>query len=284
MLLRNLIGTVAALLMSLATANAFDEGKFPEFAGLWRAVNLGVGGQAAFDPTKSWGRAQQAPLTPEYQAIHEASMADQANGGQGNWLSGSRCMPPGMPATMNVYGEMEIVVLPSVTHVLVNHNSGYHRRIYTDGRDWPIDVEPSFHGYSIGKWIDEDGDGRFDALQVETRHFKGPRALDPTGLPTHADNQSIVKERIYFSKTIPGRLHDEITLIDNAFTRPWTVLKNYRRDSAQYPKHTEQDCSGTTANMLIGKELYYLSADRELMPTRKGQPPPDLRYFDKARP
>ena len=177
MLLRNLIGTVAALLMSLATANAFDEGKFPEFAGLWRAVNLGVGGQAAFDPTKPWGRAQQAPLTPEYQAIHEASMADQANGGQGNWFSGSRCMPPGMPATMNVYGEMEIVVLPSVTHVLVNHNSGYHRRIYTDGRDWPIDVEPSFHGYSIGKWIDEDGDGRFDALQVETRHFKGPRAL-----------------------------------------------------------------------------------------------------------
>ena len=70
-------------------------------------------------------------------------------------------------------------------------------------------------------------------------------------------------------------------MIDNAFTRPWTVLKSYRRDSAPYPKHTEQDCSGTTANMLIGKELYYLSADRELMPTRKGQPPPDLRYFNR---
>jgi hypothetical protein len=31
--------------------------------------------------------------------------------------------------------------------------------------------------------------------------------------------------------------------------------------------------------VLIGKELYYLSPDRELMPTRKDQPPPDLSYF-----
>jgi len=274
---------VAALVTSIATAQAFDDAKYRDLSGLWRAVNLGVGGQAAFDPTKPWGRGQQAPLTPEYQAIHEASLADQANGGQGNWYSGSRCMPPGMPATMNVYGEMEFVLLPEVTHVLLNHNSGYHRRIYTDGRDWPKEVEPSFQGYSIGKWIDEGGDGRFDMLEVETRHFKGPRALDPTGLPVHADNQSIVKERIYFNKTDPKLLHDEITLIDSAFTRPWTVLKSYRRDPRRYPIHVEQDCSGTTANILIGKELYYLSADRKLMPTRKDQPPPDLRYFNQAR-
>ena len=283
MLFRASIGTIAALLASLTTAQAFDDTKYPDLSGLWRAVNLRVGGQAAFDPTKPWGRGQQAPLTPEYQAIHEASLADQANGGQGNWHSGSRCMPPGMPATMTVYGEMEIVVLPEVTHVLLNHNSGYHRRIYTDGRDWPKEVEPSFQGYSIGKWIDEDGDGRFDVLEVETCYFKGPRALDPTGLPTHADNQSIVRERIFFDKTDPKLLHDEITLIDNAFTRPWTVLKNYRRDPAKYPIHVEQDCAGTTANILIGKELYYLSAERLLMPTRKDQPPPDLRYFPHAQ-
>jgi hypothetical protein len=285
MLFRRSIGctiVISALLASLATAQAFDDTKYPDFSGLWRAVNLRVGGQAAFDPTKPWGRGQQAPLTPEYQAIHEASLADQANGGQGNWYSGSRCMPPGMPATMTVYGEMEIVVLPDVTHILLNHNSGYHRRIYTDGRDWPKEVEPSFQGYSIGKWIDEDGDGRFDVLEVETRYFKGPRALDPTGLPTHADNQSIVRERIFFDKTDPKLLHDEITLIDNAFTRPWTVLKHYRRDPAKYPIHVEQDCAGTTANILIGKELYYLSAERLLMPTRKDQPPPDLKYFPNA--
>ena len=283
MLLRESICALAALLASLATAQAFDDSKYPDLSGLWRAINLRVGGQPAFDPTKPWGRGQQAPLTPEYQAIHDASLADQANGGQGNWHSGSRCMPPGMPATMTVYGEMEIVVLPEVTHVLLNHNSGYHRRIHTDGRDWPKEVEPTFQGYSIGKWIDEDGDGRFDVLEVETRHFKGPRALDPTGLPTHADNQSIVRERIFFDKAVPTILHDEITLIDNALTRPWTVLKNYRRDPDKHPIHAEQDCAGTTANILIGKELYYLSAERLLMPTRKDQPPPDLKYFPNGQ-
>jgi hypothetical protein len=95
----------AALLASIATAQAFDDAKYPDFFGVWRRVNFRVAGQPSFDQTKPWGRGQQAPLTPEYQAIHEASLADQANGGQGNWQSGARCMPPGMPASMNVYGE-----------------------------------------------------------------------------------------------------------------------------------------------------------------------------------
>jgi hypothetical protein len=273
---------IAALFASMAPVQAFDDAKYPDLFGIWRAVNLRVGGQAAFDPTKPWGRGQQAPLTPEYQAILEASLADQANGGQGNWPSGIRCMPAGMPTAMTVYGEMEIVVLPDVTHILLNHNTGIHRRIFTDGRDWPKEAQPSYQGYSIGRWIDADGKGRFDRLEVETRYFKGPRALDPTGMPTHADNQSIVRESIYFDKATPDILHDEITLIDHAFTRPWTVLKSYRREGAAYPIHTDQNCAADTANMLIGNELYYLSADRQLMPTRKQQPPPDLRYFNQS--
>src|SRR5437763_2807055 len=91
---RVLIGTIAALLTSIATVHAFDDAKYPDLSGQWLPVRLGVAGQPAFDPTKGWGRGQQAPLTPEYQAIHEASLEDQANGGQGNWPSGARCMPP----------------------------------------------------------------------------------------------------------------------------------------------------------------------------------------------
>jgi hypothetical protein len=286
MLERGSIGTLAiaaALLTSISIAQAFDDSKYPDFSGQWLAVRLGVGGQPAFDPTKAWGRAQQAPLTPEYQAILDASLADQANGGQGNWASGARCMPPGMPGMMNGYGDLEIVVLPEITYMMIEHNIQNHRRIYTDGRDWPAEVEPSYRGYSIGKWIDSDGAGRFDVLEVETRHFKGPRGLDPAGMPTHADNQSIVKERIYFDKAIPDFLHDEITLFDHAFTRPWTVLKTFRRDPAKYPAWREENCPAVTANVQIGKELYYLSADRDLMPTRKDQPPPDLRYFKQTQ-
>src|SRR4030095_16827104 len=105
------------------------------------------------------------------------------------------------------------------------------RRIYTDGRNWPKDAEPAFLGYSIGKWIDEDGDGRFDVLEVETRGMKGPRSLDASGLPGHADNKTVVKERIYLDKANKDLLRNEVTTIDNALTRPWTVTKTYRREN-----------------------------------------------------
>src|SRR5256886_5659235 len=54
--------------------------------------------------------------------------------------------------------------------------------------------------FRSGKWIDEKGDGRFTVLEVETRQFKGPRPLDPAGMPTHADNESVVKERFFLDK------------------------------------------------------------------------------------
>jgi hypothetical protein len=241
-----------------------------------------VPGQPPFDPTKPWGLGQQAPLTPEYQAILEASIADQANGGQGNWRSGGRCMPPGMPGTMNGYNSMEIVVLPEITYVMVEHNLPVHRRIYTDGRDWPDRVEPTYQGYSIGRWIDSGGSGHFDVLEIETRYFKGPRALDPAGMPTHADNRSIIKERIYLDKNDPALLHDDITLIDHAFTRPWTVSKTFRRNPDKEPVWREENCPGVTLLMEIGKELYFKGADGNLLPTRKDQPPPDLKYFNQA--
>jgi hypothetical protein len=286
MLCRNAISAVilASALAAASAAQAFDDSKYPDLSGQWIGVRIpGVGGQPAFDPSKPWGLGQQAPLTPEYQAVLAASLADQAAGGQGNWHTGAACLPPGMPGMMNLYQALQIVVLPEITYMLIDHVHDSHRRIYTDGRDWPKDVEPSFLGYSIGKWIDEDGDGRFDMLEIETRHFKGPRTLDPSGMPTHSDNQSIVKERIFFDKSNPKLLTNEITLIDHAFTRPWKVVKTYSRNPAAHPNWFEYDCIGDNVLMKIGNETYYKSSEGRLMPTRKDQPPPDLRYFKQVR-
>ena len=277
------LALAASLCLSSAGARAFDDAAYPDLSGQWLRVNLGKGGQITFDPTKSWGVGQEAPLTPEYQAILEASIADQANGGQGNWQSGARCFPAGMPATMNGYNSMEIVVLPEVTYVLVEHNLPIHRRIFSDGRDWPSEVEPTFQGYSIGRWIDSTGSGRYDVLEVETRNFKGPRVLDPTGIPTHVDNQSIVKERIYLDKSDPQMLHDDLTLIDNALTRPWSVFKIFRRNADAYPVWREENCPAVTLLTKIGNEIYFKGADGKLLPTRKDQPPPDLRYFKQTQ-
>src|SRR5439155_1190127 len=82
-----------------------------------------------------------------------------------------------------------------------------------DGRDWPEDMydNPMFRGYSIGKWVDTDGDGKFDMLEVETRGIKNPRTYDPTGIPFHDDGRTIVKERFYLDKSNPNLLHLELT-------------------------------------------------------------------------
>jgi hypothetical protein len=291
MIFRNAISAVAlaaavagTLAVTLTAAWAFDDSKYPDLSGQWLAARVpGVGGQPGFDPTKPWGLGQQAPLTPEYQKVLEASIADQAAGGQGNWRTGSECLPPGMPGMMSLFQALQIIVLPEITYMLIDHGLDSHRRIYTDGRDWPKEVEPTFLGYSIGKWVDENGDGRFDVLEIETRHFKGPRTLDPSGMPTHADNQSIVKERIFFDPSDPKLLTNEITLIDHAYTRPWKVVKNYRRNPTPHPDWQEYDCIGDNVLMKIGNETYFKSSEGRLMPTRKDQPPPDLRYFKQVR-
>jgi hypothetical protein len=283
MLARSAIWTlaIATLLGLSAPVMAFDDAMYPDFSGQWIRLRDRVGGQITFDPTKAWGLGQEAPLTPEYQKVLEASLADQANGGQGNWNSGGRCYPPGMPATMNGYNFFEFVVLPNITYVLNEHNLPIHRRIFTDGREWPKEIEPSFQGYSIGRWIDNMGDGHHDVLEVETRGFRGPRALDPTGIPVHVDNQSIVRERIYLDRQ--AILHDEITLFDHALTRPWSVHKTFARGSEKYPFWPEENCPGVTRLIKLGDEVYFKGADDKLMPTRKDQPPPDLRYFKQAQ-
>src|SRR5215467_7753888 len=213
MLYRGTIGSmtlVTALLLALAGAAAHDEAKYPDWSGQW----LRAGG-IQWDPSKPLGRGQQAPLTPEYQAVFEASLADQAAGGQGGDLLYT-CLPVGMPRVMTGTWPFEFVVLPKITYL--NFETNMPRRIYTDGRSFPTDEEPSFMGYSIGTWVDEDGDGKYDVLEVETRAFKGPRTYEFSGILLHEDNASVIKERFFLDKANADLLHIEITTIDHALT------------------------------------------------------------------
>lgn len=270
----------AALTMTMSSTQAAEEGQYPNWKGQWITNNPRFGGQAIkFDPTKAWGVAQQAPLTPEYKKVHEDSMADQAKGGLGNYPT-ARCLPSGMPRIMALPVQ-EYVITPETTYILVGHDI---RRIFTDGRDRPAEGDPSYEGYSIGKWIDVDGDGRYDLLEVETRGpFKGPRAYDASGLPLHFDNELIFKERFHLDKADPNVLHDEITVIDHALTRPWSVDKTYRRSTDPRPAWALVSCTEGNNQIVIGDENYFLSGDGLLMPAKKNQAPPDLRYFQPAR-
>jgi hypothetical protein len=277
------VGLAVALLIRSGSAQVANDGKYPNWKGQWTVIlKPGVGGQnVRFDPNKPWGLGQEAPLTPEYQKVLEDSMADQAAGGLGNYPS-ARCLAGGMPRMMST-GRFEYVITPETTYILVDGDVDHTRRVFTDGRPWPADAEPTYAGYSIGNWVDEDADGRYDVLEVETRNFKGPRAYDGTGLPLHFDNQSIFKERFFLDKANPNILHNMITVIDHALTRPWSVDKTYRRNPNPRPSWREQICAEGNVNIVVGKENYFLSADGYLMPARKDQAPPDTRYFKQTQ-
>jgi hypothetical protein len=269
---------VAVLLAMTAPAKAFDDALYPDFNGQW--IRTAPGDPVRFDGSKP-ARRQQAPLTAEYQAIYDANLRDQDAGGQGVDPTYT-CLARGMPRAMNVYSAMEFVILPETTYilqVLLNDD----RRIFTDGRDWPKTLDPSFMGTSIGRWLDEEGTGKYNVLAIETRGLKGPRTYDSTGLPLHRDSQTIIKERIYRDREGRNLLHDEITMIDHALTRPWVVDKTYRRANDPRPVWHDSVCVESNQHLEIAGEGYMLSADGHLMPTKKDQPPPDLRYF-KARP
>jgi hypothetical protein len=267
---------LAALCIPLAGAAAESRSldKFPDLRGQWNRT---------FVPRWTVGQ-EKAPLTPEYQKVYEANLADMANGGPGD-VPSWYCLPQGMPMMMNAYDPMEVVVTPETTYILISHVNDSYRRIYTDGRSWP-DPEttlPVFSGYSIGKWVDEDNDGKFDLLEVETRFIRAPHTYDAQGIPFHRDNQAVVKERIYLDKADNNVLHDDITVIDHALTGPWTKNRTYKRNADSKPVWLEEACAADNAMVKIGDDPYFLSSDGLLMPTRKNQAPPDIRYFNRDK-
>ena len=265
--------TLAGALFA-GVAPAWEDAKYPEFRGQW-VRNAG----AQWDTSKTRGLPQSAPYTAEYQAIFEANLAELNSGGEG-YNPQFNCIPGGMPRVMIVYDPMEVIITPQTTYLWIQQ-MGEFRRIYTDGRNWPENGKPAYRGYSIGKWEDEDGDGRYDTLVVETRNMKGPRTIDADGLPLHKDNGTIVKERISLDKANPDLMYDEITIIDHALTRPWTVTRSYRR--GVNPIWPEDICDEANRHLVIRTESYFVSVDGFLMPTRRDQPAPDLRNFDQAK-
>ena len=235
---------LASALAVPGAALAFDESKYPDLQGQWSRPP-GTGIQA--DPSKPPGRGQQPPLTPEYQAIWEASMADQAKGGQGNDPL-YRCYPIGMARVMNAVFPMEIVVSPNTTYMLFEPRDDaaahLHRRPrLAEGRGAEL------LGLSIGKWVDTNGDGRFDVLEVETRFVRGPHSHDASGIPFHSDNQASFKERIFLDPTDRDFLHDEVTPIDHALTQPWTIMRTYRRNPDPHPIWFQNECVDGNASM-----------------------------------
>ncbi len=265
---------VAALGLALlaGAACAEDAARLPDWRGQWTRI-----GPVSFDPDKPRGLGQQAPLTPEFQELLRQSIAAQVAGGTGGDPV-AHCVPPGMPRMMINYGlGMEFVITPDITYLRFGEPVAALRRILTDGRGWPTVLTPTFSGYSVGRWQGDDGHGQFAELSVQTWGLRGPRTYDGSGAPLHPDGKTVVEERLRLDPADANKLYDDITVHDDGLTRPWSVRRSYHRE--RHPVWIESICGEVEPQVRIGGEDYYVTADGVLMPTRKDQPPPDLRNF-----
>lgn len=157
------------------------------------------------------------PLRGVYAARLAALQKKQAAGiPQG--VPTATCLPSGMPYTMRMPYVMEVLATPGQL-TLINEFQAEIRRIYSDGRPHPRDLEPSYEGHSIGRW---EG----DVLVVDTTGVRDDTALDVVGAP-HSDALTITERW----RLIDGKvLEDVITLTDSkAFTRPVVFHKVFDR-------------------------------------------------------
>jgi len=153
----------------------------------------------------------EAPIRPEAAAVF--GLHAKAFGKEFPY---TRCLPMGMPETELIGVPFKIIQTPGVTAVLYEIDNTF-RQIYTDGRPLPADPQPSWAGYSTGRW---EG----DTLVVDTAGFNDRGWLDAFGHP-HSEALKI-QER--FRRRDFGHMEMQITIEDaKTFTKPFTIKVNH---------------------------------------------------------
>ena len=127
----------------------------------------------------------------------------------------AHCLPTGI-VRMHTTPLFRKIVQTSDLLVILNERNASYRQIFTDGRPLPVDPQPSWVGYSSGKW---DG----DTLVVRTSGFRDGVWLDAKGSPL--TEAGTITER--FRRVNFGKLEIVITVDDpKAYTKPWTTTLN----------------------------------------------------------
>lgn len=146
-------------------------------------------------------------LLPEAQKLYDARRKN--NSLDNPW---AQCFPGGVPRAYLSPDPYKIVYTPKLTVILFEAVQTW-RQIFADGRDFPKDPDPTWMGYSIGRW---EG----DIFVVETTGFYNMNWIDSAGLP--ASNALHVTER--FHRKTFGQMDVAVTINDpKSYAKPWTV-------------------------------------------------------------
>lgn len=127
------------------------------------------------------------------------------------------CPLPSLPLEAHVPAPFKIVQTPRLTMVLYEADTIF-RQIFSDGRALPPDPQPSWLGYSVGKWMG-------DAFVVETVGFNDKAPLDAMGHP-RSEAMHLMET---FRRRDFGHMEVQLTLDDSRiYTKPVTILVKYR--------------------------------------------------------
>ena len=175
----------------------------PDLSGIWMVPGLKYLINIAAD-------LKEVPFQPWAAAEYKKRMDNRGKDDPNNF-----CLPSIIPEKVAVTSPWKIVETPGLTLILYESRTIF-RQIFTDGRPLPKDPNPTWQGYSIGKW---EG----DTFVVETSGFNNKGWLDTNGHPVTEALHVIER---YHRKDF-GHMDVEITIDDpKAYTKPWTIHEN----------------------------------------------------------
>jgi hypothetical protein len=193
-----------------APAPRTADGK-PDLSGLWATpcVTCSADQRLFFDLAKELPPSD-VRMTPWAAAIQQQRQRRQHVDDPFGY-----CLPPGMPRIYFVVGTFRIVSSPTITAFLHETATGLmFRQVFTDGRSLPEVTEPTWLGYSVGRW---EG----DTFVIDTSGFRDRGWLDTEIGRPHSDALRVT-ERL--RRRDFGHIDLAIEIDDpKAFLKPWTV-------------------------------------------------------------
>jgi hypothetical protein len=169
-----------------------------------------VGDQACYD---SLGRTHTTPIEVPFTPLGK-KVFDEATATQSKDDPEGFCLPPGVPRMMYTPYPTEIFQLPERIVFVFEGGAHVWRNIWMDGRSQPQDPNPTYLGYSVGKW---EG----DTLVVDTVGMNDRTWLDAAG-HQHGEKLHVTEK---FTRTDSNTLKIEATIDDpDYYTKPWTVV------------------------------------------------------------
>jgi hypothetical protein len=188
-------------------ASARPVSSLPDWAGIWTLDFPKRGDPPAEVPSLTPTAAAELKVLQGEEAKNQEPPTESAN-----------CLPPGMPTIMFQPYDVEFLFTPGRV-TIIQEAYMQVRRVFTDGRGHPADLDPTFNGHSIGHW---EG----DTLVIDTAGLGHKTPLGYNRLD-HGPHLHTV-ERIHLLS--PDKMVDEMTLIDpDVLAKPWHTVHTFTR-------------------------------------------------------